>query len=1753
MTSPAAFAPLPTARPARATAWIAALLTALLALLIGSAALAGTPSTAHISAQLKSEAVRLEAALRRDTPMPDDNAAVLLDRAAGAIEVGEQAAARNLYRSSLRADPQNARAWLGLANVARQMRSDDWRERTRLQSEARAGAYLAFVRAGNDALRASALASLAAAYVATSNWRPAIDAYRASLGFEDNAGVRALYAELRGEHGFRVLDYSVDSDAAAPRICIQFSERLDTGTRDFAPYVIVGNAADTALSVSGSEICISGVEHGRHYDIVLRAGLPSDIDEALEGAADYRVYVRDRRPSVRFTGRNYVLAASGQSGIPVVSVNTASVDLEIHRIGVRGLAELLRGGRFLEQLAGVALESLREETAIPVWSGSMDVEEDRNRDVTTAMPVLEATGTLEPGVYVMSASAAGTDPDPWTERATQWFVVSDIGLTAITADDGIHVVVRSLASAEPLGGVSLQLIARNNDQLAGATSDADGVARFPAGLSRGTGGQAPGVLIARVGDSDFGFLDLSAQGFDFTDRGVEGRLAPGPLDAFVYTDRGVYRPGERVHVGALLRGRQGAAMPELPLTLVAERPDGVEQSRVQLADGGAGGRVHTLDLLSEAMTGTWRLRAYVDPDGDSVGEAAFLVEDYVPERIALTLTAPESHPARGGTTEIRLDAQYLYGAPAGGLEIGGEVLVRPGEAALPGLDGYVYGLDDEAAETALATIPTTLRTDADGRAIVAVDLPRAYVPRPLEARITLRVTEAGGRAVSRNVTVPLQPDGPVVALRPLQSPEALAPGSDAEFEVVLANTDGSLAASTGASWELLAVERDWQWYSYDGRWRAEAVDRTRRLASGNIDLTTDGPVRIAAPLGWGTHRLVVTTADGAQETSHTFAVGHGGVAPDSPDTLALTLDKDSYATGENMVVRVAPRFDAKVTIAILGDGLKAMKTLDAGPGGVEATFTVAEDWGTGAYAIAFAHRPLDISAGRMPGRAIGLKWFPVARDTRTIAVSLEAPAEVRPGTVLEAPVLFGGLEPGERAYVTVAAVDVGILNLTRFESPDPVEHLLGQTRLPADVRDLYGHLIDGMGTNAGRLRSGGDGAPGLLGDPPPDREPVALFSGILEADANGRAVANFEMPAFDGTVRLMAVAWSAGRVGSASADVLVRDPIVVSLTAPRFLAVGDRSSIGLSVHNITGPPGPYEVTAFADGPLGIDGGSAAQTLMLDSGMRVDVTLPVSATDVGPAALRVAISGPGVMLERTVGLDVSPASPLVERLVIEELAPSATLTLTSDLVEGLIPGTGRVSAAASPLSTILRGFNPQATVRALDDYPYACSEQLVSRALPLLTRDALATGYALGTDEEIAARIDMTIARVLSRQTTAGGFGLWRPDDGGLWLNAFVTDFLTRARERGHEVPTAALTSALDRLRNGLVNAVNYDEDNAGLAYAAYVLARNGRPIGNDVRYLSDTRLERFASPLARARIAAALTMFGEQERAGVVFANAVASLGEAPGAGLRADFGSALRDSAALLTLLVEANVGGEPAAEARRHLTERWRGRTVTSTQEKAWLLAAADALKREADSWRFSVDGAVVSGPLTVDVPADRLSVQDVAIRNDGDAPARIAVTVAGHPVDPLPPASNGYRIERTLYRLDGSEVDGDTVARNERLVVVLRITEEEAQGARALVVDYLPAGFEVENPSLVDGGGLEAFPWLVRQVEPVHVSFRDDRIVAAFNRAKGQSAFFDVAYVVRAVRPGAYAHPAAIVEDMYRPERFGRTGFASLNVTD
>lgn len=1687
-----------------------------------------------------------------DAPAPKSVYADLV--ASGDEEVAAEnfTAAMVAYRQALALNANDGAVWQSLAEaalrraalVAGQSEGDNSYDLSSVGSNA---AMNAFLRATTVETRAASLRALANSLEYRESWRESIASYRLALKLVPDDEVAAHLDDVVAQHGFRVTDHVVDAEAASPRICMTFSEPL--GSTDMSAYVSIANAPQVSVETETDQICVEGVQHGNRYTIKLRAGLASADGEELAKDVDLNVYVPDRAPFVGFANNSYVMPAGLGGGLPITSVNAETAEVMIYRIGDRGIASAVRDGVFQGSLSEYDAQEIADRVGEQVWTGEVDLAQgDNNALTTTAIPVADTLGPMEAGAYVITARIKGAaDDDYWSDLATQWFIVTDLGLTTIAGDDGVHAFVRSLETAQPVANAAVRLVAVNNEILGEATTDADGRAVFAPGLARGTGGRAPQLLVAETGD-DYAFLDLTRPAFDLTDRGVEGRPSPGPLDLFVTTERGVYRPGETVYLTGLLRDAKAEAVKNLPLTLEVERPDGVVADSQVLSDTGAGSYFTALAMPGEAMRGSWTLRLYSDPNAESLASTTFLVEDFEPERLAFEIK-PEDDGAFSPTEVNRIDiaAKYLYGATAPGLAIEADAVVRP-RTTLPDFPGFTFGRLDDTIETSREPLGVVGTTDDDGNAVAEVTLPEVpTTTRPLEAQVLLRLVDTSGRTVERSITRPVLSQTDQIGIKPVfTDATGLAEGSAANFELIVVSPEGEKIASDGINWTLSRVDTNYQWYRNGSTWQWEAITTTRDVANGTVDTPDGGSVTVGANVDWGLYRLEVEGAE--TSSSYEFYAGYyyAAAGSDTPDTLQVALDKTSYKVGETANLKLDPQFAGTALVMVIDNRVIAMEAVDVPEGGTTVPLEVTEEWGPGAYVTAVLYRPSDTAEKRMPSRALGLAFADVEPGDRKLDVKITAPEVTLPRQGLEVTVELGNVAAGEKAYIAVAAVDLGILNVTNFKVPSPDDYYFGQRQLGMEIRDLYGSLIDPTQGLAGAMRSGGDGGASRLGTPPPISVLMAQHSGIVEVDENGKATVSFELPDFTGTVRLMAMAWTDSAVGHASADVIVRDPVVVTLSPPRFLRVGDEARLLVEVNNVGGAAGTYGL-ALSTGE-GIATPNESNDVELKEGERTALDLKLNGMQIGDWPVQLTLTSPdGSVQTKDLLLGVRPTSAPITTSRLVPIPADESVTIGVDYFDGLLSDTGSMTLAIGPIARL----DVPGLLLSLDRYPYGCAEQTSSRALPLLYLNDVARLIGTASDDKLNKTVTDAIASVLAKQTSAGGFGLWGPFDGGdFWLDSFVTDFLLRAKASGYTVPEQALSMALDNLSNQLSYATDFDNGGEDVAYALYNLARAGRVAMGDLRYYFEARLANFGSPLAQAQLGAALSLYGDSTRANDAFAAAVDSLGNTQNANrYRTDYGSRMRDMAGVLALAAEFKPAAADLTALANQLAKLRDRARYTSTQEDSWTLLAAAALGASTTDGSVTLNGEALTGQIYRRFEETGFAPVDVG--NTGAAATEVKVTVTGFPEDPPDATSDGFTIERNFYLPDGTEVDptDGTLAQNDRLVVVLRVRPNTLGSGQYVVADPLPAGFEIENPNLGDGEGVSDFNWLALNT-PAHVESRTDQYVAAF-RYSSDPGTFTTAYLVRAVTPGTFVLPGATVEDMYRPEFRANTAAGAIEI--
>ncbi len=1427
----------------------------------------------------------------------------------------------------------------------------------------------------------------------------------------------------------RFADLTVETDSDTPSACFMFNRKLAShAVVHYEDYVRFEPTFEAAFTARGRQLCVSGMEYGRTYRATILEGLPDAVGSRTTRGEMFNVSVPDRKPSLAFSGASYILPSRGDRSLPLTAVNVAAADVKIMRINDRNLINQINSGRVSTLLSNWDTNRITSLAGETVWEGKIDIETEKNRTIKTHIPVGDILGQPEPGIYIVMAVPTDRGRGYYYYEATQWMVVSDIGMTSLAGRDGLHVFLRSLQDAKSLAGTRVQLIARNNEVLGEATTDARGMARFDPGLLRGKGGAQPGAVMAFGEAGEFNFLDLTKPAFDLTDRGVGGREEPGPIDGFVYTDRGVYRPGETVNIVALLRDSNAMAEQGLPLKLRFLKPDGTEHAVVDLGDDDLqGGYHHALALSKSANTGSWTVHALVDPEGPAVGTASFQVEDFVPERMEVTLSAGVPYLVPGDETEVKVDAQFLYGAPGAGLTVESELILMQDRNPWPEMKGYRFGLVQEEWRPRREPLDP-VKTGSDGLATIPVVLTeRPDTSLPLKARLRVVVEEEGGRAVSRFVDIPVRANEHMIGIRPLFDRDWLENGTEAGFDVARIDREGNQVAAKGLQYQFYYEHYRYRWYTEDGRWRYRVLIDDELVDGGSFDVAAGTPARLGFSRKWGGYRLEVSDPQTGAVSSARFRFGwfSAGTSADVPDKLQVTLKKPRYRVGETAKIHIRPPFAGELLLTVSGSKVYEVRNLSVPAEGMVVELPVKAEWDAGAYVTATLFRTAESGKPYQPFRAIGLAWLGRDYGERVLDVAIDAPERMLPRQTIDIGVSIGNLTEGETAHLTLAAVDVGILQLTNYKTPKPDDWYFGKRRLGMEIRDGYGYLIAAAEGAPVTIRSGGDAAAAgrhLGGLDASSVKTVSLFSGVVTVGADGRASVPLDVPDFNGRLRLMAVAWTKSAVGSAEFDMTVRDPVVTQVTLPRFLAPGDEARVTLSVHNLDGPEGEYRISFDGTGAVAMTGED--EPFVMNRDERNKLTWKLSGEAVGVGALALSVEGPeGFRLLRDWQIAVRPAQAVASRQITSRIQSGQSSTLTASILDDFVPGTAEALITLSPRPDM--GLPD--LLKSLARYPYGCAEQTTSKAFPLLYVAEIARSLGISEDPVvIRARVQDAIHRLFTMQRSDGSFGLWNSQSPREeWLSAYVMDFLTQAKELDYAVPSYSYERGLQWLKGSAAEAVYNRSNMAAKAYAFYVLARAGQAELSDLRYIYDTQFGNIPTALAQAQLGAALALMGERQRANQAFRQATRSWSRSHfwSDWRYWDYGTSTRDMAATVYLATHAKVEDVNWFDYALELGERVKRDRYFSTQEKAWLVLAAHELGA-AEPIRVSLRGKSMppsDKPVYLSLRKDEIG-DGVEVGNHGDKPIWQSIAYSGVPRDPMLAEDEGFAVFRAYYTLDG-----------------------------------------------------------------------------------------------------------------------------------
>ncbi|MDD5030876.1 MAG: MG2 domain-containing protein, partial [Rhodoferax sp.] len=903
----------------------------------------------------------------------------------------------------------------------------------------------------------------------------------------------ASSADIGSEQAFALADCKARMFDGSPAIAVSFTQALDR-SQDFAKLVKAseGERADQAkplearwvLGDNPRVLYLPYVTPDRKYYLNLSADLAAKSGTKLAAAKSCELKSESMPDSFYFASRGVVLPAGQNGGLPVVTVNVPEVDVQFLRVKPESLALFLEqvgvkrqgrnvryqagdegetddgeyyggyedpGKRLKGRVSGYVLDELRAMSD-SVYISRFSTDARANRRNVNFLPVEQIKELQEPGIYVAVMNQPGRFG--WDYQVTH-FYVTDIGLHVRRHAEQLDVFSTSLKSGRAIGGVELSLVDDSGKSVGQAQTDGEGHAVF-----RGRSESAR-ALLARRG-KEMSVLALREPALDLSEFDATGHASRNNK-VFIYAGRDLYRPGESLQVSVLSRDADGRTPTTVvPVTLTLKKPDGTNlvQQLVKPHASGSGYYQKAFTLPPDSPTGSWMLQARLDPAARQPdAQWSFKVEEFLPERMKLELKAAEGAMGADAGLEVQVQGDYLYGAPAAGNRLQGSVYTERQLNPLPQkLPGFLFGdfADDQARKRENLE---DKELDAQGHTELTISPKLSERSSPMLVRASFSLLESGGRPVVRSLERTWWPAVQLVAIRPLFNSNVAQEGSLAEFEVTRVDSAGNFKPAKELALKLVYEERQWYWRYDSGRGWNSGFNTQEELVEART-MNLKARTKIALPVRWGRYRLEIADPETQQTLRYAFYAGWGAQDADDlgnrPDRVQLKLQGAPFKPGQIAKLSIKPPHDGEALVTVEGDRVLYQKRIAVRASGTDTEITIDEAWKRhDLYITVAAFRPGSQGDRVTPARALGLVHLPLWREDRQVKLDISAPAKATPEQSLPLRIKAPQLA-GKPDMVTVSAVDVGILNITRYKTPNPADFFFGKHRYGADMLDIYG-------------------------------------------------------------------------------------------------------------------------------------------------------------------------------------------------------------------------------------------------------------------------------------------------------------------------------------------------------------------------------------------------------------------------------------------------------------------------------------------------------------------------------------------------------------------------------------------------------------------------------------------------------------------------------------------------------------------------
>jgi alpha-2-macroglobulin len=1582
-------------------------------------------------------------------------------------------------------------------------------------------------------------------------------------------------------------------------VLVQFSDPLAIN-QDLHGLITVSEQEDVSYTINGSEVKVYVPNRlDGSYKVNINEGITNEWGTRLNKSFAANAFFENRLPQVKIHGRGTILPNSGgKIVLPFEATNLKAVDVSIVKILENNVSQFLQinkldGESEIRRVAKPLVQAtikLDEDQSLNLHKKnrfSLDIDKYIRTEPGAIYRVnigfrpeyslytcvtTDSSKEEEEEYYNEwgdEGSDNGVDEDDefwnrydnyypygynWDQKdnpcSRSYFnkehfdsrniIATNIGLTAKRGSNNqLFIAATNIISTEPMNGVDLQILDYQRQVIAKGTSGSDGFANIELK-------QKPFLLVAKKGDEK-SYLKLDdGTALPLSRFEVSGTEVKNGIKGFIFGERGVWRPGDSLYLSCIIEDKENKLPDDHPIEMELYSPTGQLYKKLVQTNAADGFNVFRTSTDASAPTGNWNCKVKI---GGAVFEKKLKIETVMPNRLKIDLNfGNDPQLGKGITTTGTLSAKWLFGATVKNLKAKVDASLYKTKTTFPKFEAYTFDNPTAAFETQSKTIFDGALSE-DGTATINPNFEiTTQAPGVLNANLLVKVFEPGGNFSIDNVSYPFHPFTSYAGIRVPEGTKPwgyLAAGKPHSIDVVDVNTQGTpIAGASMVQVELYKVQWRWWWDNSGDNLSNFTQDEYNKLIEKRTVGLTNGKgvynFNISSE-NWGRYLVLVRDMASGHVTGETFYVDDpywqnrdNKDDPTAAAMLSFTSDKTKYNVGDDVKLSIPTSKGGRALISIEnGTGVVKTYWTETQQGQTTFSFTAEKEMTPNVYVNVSLLQPHAQTINDLPIRMYGV--IPVLiEDKKTILKPvIKMPDVIRPEQ--QTSITVSEANSNDMSYV-IAVVDEGLLDLTRFKTPDPHKAFYSKEALGVKSWDVFDYVIGAWGGDLERILTiGGDNEGDGAGPKKANRfKPIVQFMGPFTSNG-GSKTHTFTLPAYMGSVRTMVIAANEGAYGFAEKAVAVKKPLMLLGTIPRVLGPGERIRIPVTVfateRNIKNVSLSLENNALL-APAGSTTQNISFTTTGEQQVYFDAVVKAS-TGVGKIRL-IATSGK----ERAayeVELDVRNPNPAVTSVIEKTLQPNQNI---NTIVAAM--GNGNSSKAVVEISSI-PAINLEKRLQYLIQYPHGCIEQITSSVFPQLVLNQL-----MELNGQQKAQVDMNIRKGIEKiknfQTPDGGFSYWPGNTGSdEWGTNYAGNFLLEASERGYNVPSNMLQQwrSYERSRANAWNqtAPVYYGGDLVQAYRLYLLALAKAP---ELGAMNRLKEYRFITPEAKWRLAAAYHLMGQTGVALQLISGLPTNFSQRSNPGIT--FGSQLRDQAMVLETLTIMNRKGE-AERLVRAVAQQLSQESWYSTQTTAYsLIAIAKFSGKNASGSRLIIDGTVGSQKVNVNSssPLTQLPVtfanrkSNVSLTNKGSNVLYVRIINSGQPI-----AGDSLRIHNNPNVLtmnvnfisnNGTSLDPSTITQGTDFVAKVTVKNTGQRGTydQMALSQIFPSGWEILNTRLYNSEGTyKSSPY-------EYMDIRDDRVYHYFDIRQNETRTYYVQ--LNAAYPGRFYWPGTYCEAMY-----------------